>query len=124
MAIVIDHIVLPARDNEASARFLAAILGVPYAGPDRHFAPVRVNDTFSVVFLTTPEVAALHLGFHIAEEDFDGILARLRARGIAFGNDPRDQTNGRTDHPFGGRGLFFLDPDGHLFEVMTRVHPR
>ena len=54
----------------------------------------------------------------------DGILARLRARGIAFGNDPRDQTNGRTDHPFGGRGLFFLDPNGHLFEVMTRVHPR
>ena len=26
-------------------------------------------------------------------------------------------------HPFGGRGVYFADPNGHLFEVMTKVEP-
>jgi catechol 2,3-dioxygenase-like lactoylglutathione lyase family enzyme len=121
MSITIDHIVIPAYDHVASAQFFAQILGVTYAGPDRHFAPVRVSETFTLAFLHAEQVAGYHLGFHIGEDDFDGILGRLQAAGVPYGNDPRDSTNMRTDHPFGGRGLFFVDSNGHLFEVMTKV---
>jgi hypothetical protein len=38
---------------------------------------------------------------------------------MPFGSSPRDPTNGRTDHPLAPRGLFWVDPDGHLFELMT-----
>jgi catechol 2,3-dioxygenase-like lactoylglutathione lyase family enzyme len=123
MAITIDHLVLPARDNEASARFFAEVMGREYAGPDRHFAPVRVSETFTLTYMNVQEFSVVHFAFHIEEADFDSILARLRARGVSYGNDPRDPTNLRTDHPFGGRGFFFLDPNGHLLEVMTKVHP-
>jgi catechol 2,3-dioxygenase-like lactoylglutathione lyase family enzyme len=121
MAITIDHVLMPAYDHEASAQFFAQIMGLSYAGPDRHFAPVRVSDTFTISFMKTEQVSGYHLGFHIGEDDFGAILSRLQAAGVAYGNDPRDSTNLRTDHPFGGRGLFFVDANGHLFEVMTKV---
>jgi catechol 2,3-dioxygenase-like lactoylglutathione lyase family enzyme len=123
MAITIDHLVLPARDNGASARFFAAVMGLDYAGPDRHFAPVQVSDTFTLIYLNAREFTTTHVAFRIDEADFDGILDRLRALGVSYGNDPRELTNLRTDHPFGGRGCLFLDPNGHLLEVMTQSRP-
>jgi catechol 2,3-dioxygenase-like lactoylglutathione lyase family enzyme len=121
MALILDHLTLPALDHEASARAFASLMGVPYKGPDRHFAPVRVNDRLTLDFYKAEGFQGYHLGFHVGEDDFDGILGRLRARGIPYGNDPRDPANGRTDHLFGGRGLYFTDANGHLFEVMTKV---
>lgn len=121
MAITIDHVLLSAHDHEESARQFARIMGLTYAGPDRHFAPVRVNDTFSVVFMRAEAFTATHLGFYIGEAEFATILANLQALGLPYGNSPRDATNGRTDHPFGGQGLFFTDANGHLFEVMTQT---
>jgi catechol 2,3-dioxygenase-like lactoylglutathione lyase family enzyme len=47
MAIVLDHTIVPAHDKEASARFLARILGLRYEGALSHFAPLRVNDTLT-----------------------------------------------------------------------------
>jgi catechol 2,3-dioxygenase-like lactoylglutathione lyase family enzyme len=123
MAITIDHLVLPAHDNEAAARFFAEVMGLEYAGPDRHFAPVRVSDTFTLTYLTAQGFSTTHVAFHIDEADFDGILGRLQALGVSYGNDPRDLTNLRTDHPFGGRGFLFLDPNGHILEVMTKARP-
>ena len=120
MSIVIDHVVIPAHDHEASARFFARIMGLDYTGPDRHFAPVRVSDTFTIAFVQADQFKSYHLGFHISEDDFEPILRRLQAAGVAYGNDPREPANLRTDHPFGGQGLFFVDPNGHLFEVMTQ----
>jgi len=120
MSITIDHIVLPAYDHETSAQFVANIMDLTSAGSDRHFAPVQLSATFTLAFLHAEQVAGYHLGFHSGEDDFDGILSRLHAAGVPYGNDPRDTTNMQTDHPFGGRGLFFVDSNGHLFEVMTK----
>ena len=123
MPLIIDHLAVPAHDHEASARFFAEIMGCVYAGPDRHFAPVQVSDTFALLFLQVDQFTPYHFAFHVSDDDVAAIAGRLTAAGVPYGNDPRDHTNGRTDHPFGGRGLFFLDPDGHLIEVMTIVRP-
>jgi catechol 2,3-dioxygenase-like lactoylglutathione lyase family enzyme len=121
MAITLNHTIVPARDNDASARFFAQVMGLRYQGPDRHFAPVRVNDTLTLDFCTAKDFEGHHIAFHVGEDDFDAIFGRIKAMGVGYGNDPRDPTNGKTDHPFGGRGLYFLDPNGHLFEIMTQV---
>jgi catechol 2,3-dioxygenase-like lactoylglutathione lyase family enzyme len=121
MSIILDHITLPAFDHEASAKLFAEIMGLPYNGPVRHFAPVRVNDRFTLDFYKAVSFKGYHLGFHIGEDDFDAIFSRLQSRGICYGNDPREPTNMRTDHLFGGRGLYFMDPNGHLIEIMTKV---
>jgi catechol 2,3-dioxygenase-like lactoylglutathione lyase family enzyme len=54
MSITLDHTIVPAKDKEASARFFADIMGLRFEGADRHFAPVRVNDTLRSCKLRTP----------------------------------------------------------------------
>lgn len=122
-AIKIDHVLLLAHDNEASAKFFAEIMGLAYNGPDRHFAKVEVNDTFTLAFMNAPDPQSIHLAFHVDETAFEAVLENLVTKGIAYGNGPRTPDNLRTDHPFGGHGVFFYDPNGHFFEVMTEREP-
>ena len=103
MAIALDHTIVPARDKEASARFLARILGLRYEGPLSHFAPLRVNDT----------------AFKVDEAEFDGIFDRVRAEGIAYGSGPGSLDDMKLNHRRGGRGFYFRDPNGHVLEVLT-----
>ena len=52
MTIVLDHTIVPAHDNEASAGFFARIFGLRFEGSKSHFAPVRLNDTLVLDFDT------------------------------------------------------------------------
>ncbi|MEV7119692.1 VOC family protein [Kitasatospora griseola] len=119
MTITLNHTVVPAVDHQAAARFFATVMGLEYTGPDRHFAPVRVNSTLTLDFLAVPDPAGHHLAFDVDPATFDGVLARLRATGTPYGNDPSTPDNGRIDHPLCARGLYFTDPAGNLFEVMS-----
>jgi catechol 2,3-dioxygenase-like lactoylglutathione lyase family enzyme len=121
MTITVNHIVVPAHDHEASARWFAEIMGLSYNGTRRHLAPVHVNDSFMLDYANVENVQTYHIAFHVSDDDFEGILSRLQARGIVYGSNPREIDNMRTDHPFGGKGLYFLDLNNHLFEVMTKV---
>jgi len=121
MAITLNHTVLPAKDNEVAACFFAHVMGLPYNGPERHFAPVRVNETLTLDFCTAQDFQGHHLAFHVGADEFEAILSRLQAMGLSYGNNHRELTNMKTDHPFGGKGVYFLDPSGHLFEIMTKV---
>ena len=46
----------------------------------------------------------------------------MRARGLAYGADAGKEDRGRTDAHFGGRGVYFEDPGGHLLEIITRPY--
>jgi catechol 2,3-dioxygenase-like lactoylglutathione lyase family enzyme len=121
--ITIDHIGVFARDVHASARFLAQILGLPPglpAGQDGENVCLAVGASGSIVYLPAQDVSGQHIAFRVDERAFADVVDRLHAAGVAFGNDPEDQTNGETSDFLGGHGrIFFRDPDGHLFEVMA-----
>lgn len=122
MTITLDHTVVTAGDNERAAHRFADTMGLVFEGfdgVDGKFATVRVDDTLRLFFMTAEHVAAQHLAFSVDGPTFDGIVGRLRRAGQAFGNSPRDTANGRTDHPLAARGVLWVDPDGHLYEVMT-----
>jgi len=121
--IAIDHIGVLARDVTASARFLAEILGLPAAlpaGPDGENVRLAVGGSGWIFYFPAEDVPGQHIAFRVDEDTFTGVVGRLRATGVAFGNDPEDQTNMETSDFLGGHGrVFFLDPNGHLFEVMA-----
>ncbi|PJJ03667.1 hypothetical protein BX264_4056 [Streptomyces sp. 2333.5] len=122
MTVTLNHTIVPAADHRTAAHFFASVMGLPElppAGRQGHFAPVRVNETLTLDFMTVPDAAGHHLAFDVDSGTFDGILARLRAAGVPYGNDPAEPDNGRTDHPLCARGLFFLDDSGNLYEVMS-----
>ena len=63
-----------------------------------------------------------HYAFLVSDDEFDPILERIRASGAAFYADPHRSRPGQINDHFGGRGVYFDDPDGHLMEVLTRPY--
>lgn len=55
----------------------------------------------------------------VSEAEFDAILARLIARGLTHWADPFHRHEGVVSHNDGGRGLYWLDPNGHNLEILT-----
>jgi hypothetical protein len=46
----------------------------------------------------------------------------VKAKGLAYWADPAREKPGEIYRHFGGRGIYFDDPDGHFLEVMTRPY--
>jgi catechol 2,3-dioxygenase-like lactoylglutathione lyase family enzyme len=69
-------------------------------------------------------IQSQHYAFLVPDERFDPVIARLEALGVTYFADPGHRDPGRTNDMFGGRGVYFSDPDGHNLEVITRPHAR
>jgi catechol 2,3-dioxygenase-like lactoylglutathione lyase family enzyme len=131
MSAVIDHVGIPATDPEAAGIFLARVLGegsvVPDGPPGDDSGDMfsLVLDGWSLAFVRVPQPTPLHLAIRVAPETFTAAIGRLSERGTAFGNDPEDAANGRTDDPLGGAGrAYFRDLDGHFYELVVAPAPR
>jgi catechol 2,3-dioxygenase-like lactoylglutathione lyase family enzyme len=119
MTIVLDHTVVPAHDNEASARFFAHIFGLSVEPIVSHFAGVRLNESLVLDFDTREKFEPHHYAFKVSEPEFDAIFGRVEAEGIAYGSGPRSPDDMTINHRRGGRGVYFKDPNGHLLELLT-----
>ena len=119
--------IVPARNRVAAARQLAELLGVPWAeqatiGP---FSPVYISASLTLDFDEWPEpIPRQHYCFRVSEEDFDAILARIQAAGLAYRSTPVGEDDGKINHAFGGRLVYWRDPDGHAWEILTVSYAR
>jgi len=127
MSIRLDHIIVPSRDRKAAARLLAEILDVPWSeqagvGP---FCPVYVSDELTLDMGQFGEpFAAQHYCFQVDEARFDAILARLQAKGIAYRSTPLGPVDMQVKSQLGGRGVYWSEPDGHAWEMLTVSYAR
>lgn len=124
MTVRLEHLLVPARDQQRSARFLADLLGLEVSGEssgsaDAHFAVVRVQD-ITIDFSTMDRVEPHHLAFAVDDETFDAILERTTAAGLTYSADPTHRRPGELNDNNGGRGFYVRDPDGHNLEFLTR----
>jgi len=126
MAVHLDHLMVPCRDKIAAARQLAELLGVPWSetsvGP---FSAVYINDGLTFDFDEWPDSHPLiHYCFRVDPDDFDTILARIQAAGIPY----RSRVHGPVDHAIdtahGGKGVYWNEPDGHQWEMLTVSYAR
>lgn len=124
MAVALNHLIVHANDKQASAEFLAGILGVEAGPPWGPFYPVKVANGVELDFTDVGDhpFTPGHYAFLVSEEDFDGIFERIRAAGLEFRADPHGGGVGEINHHDGGRGVYFPDPDGHLMEAITRPY--
>lgn len=126
MTIQLDHLMVPSRDRLASAKLLADLLGVPWSptgiGP---FAPVYVNDGLTFDFDQWSEPFPLiHYCFRVDEVAFDAILARIKAAGIDFRSAVHGPVDHQVDTLHGGRIVYWNEPDGHQWEMLTVSYAR
>jgi catechol 2,3-dioxygenase-like lactoylglutathione lyase family enzyme len=99
--------------------FIFAYTQVKYQGPVSHFAPVRVNETLTLDFDTAVKFEEHHYAFKVDEQEFDAIFERIRGEKVPYGSGPRSPDDMQINRRHGGRGVYFLDPNGHLLEVLT-----
>jgi len=122
MPVELNHIIIPARDKLESATFLAHILGVPVGDQWGPFVPVQVSNGVTLDFADGGEFASHHCAFLVSDEEFDAAFGRIQAEGVKFFADPHHDEPGAINHHWGGRGVYFEDPNGHNMELITKPY--
>jgi catechol 2,3-dioxygenase-like lactoylglutathione lyase family enzyme len=116
----VSELVLEVQDLEASEAFYAGLLGLPVVERwEQREAIWVMAGGRTRIGLWRPQVglaggqggAHVHFAMHIAEADYDAVVARLRAEGA-----PVEEISFGTTH---GRAAYLTDPDGHVVELWT-----
>jgi catechol 2,3-dioxygenase-like lactoylglutathione lyase family enzyme len=123
MPVQLNHHIVAARDKASSAAFFAEILGL---GPPQRWGPfvaVELDNDLTLDFMTTTgDINGAHYAFLVSEPEFDEIWGRIKDRGLDFFAEPDLSGKGEINTRDGGRGLYWLDPNGHLLEILTRPY--
>ena len=154
MAIQLDHVLVPSKDKNRAAKFLAEILGVPWEScseepaapsprprvPDgsgfdwRQYraqrASVYVSDSLTIDFVDArlfgPDqpIPTNHYCFRVSDADFDVIVERIKKAGVKFSSTGVGEPNDKINTRLGGKGVYFTEPDGHSWEILTVSYAR
>ena len=124
MAIKLNHTIVHSLDARQSAEFLASLFELPAPKPFGPFLGVEVSNEVTLDFLDADgmEIQMQHYAFLVSDDEFDAIFGRIKSRALAYWADPGRTQQGRINHHFGGRGVYFQDPSGHLLEIITRPY--
>lgn len=119
----LNHTIVSSSDQSRSARFLAEMLGRPAPVRFGPFVVVELDNEVSLDFASVEgSIQPQHYAFLIGEADFDAVIGRIREQGLEYWADPMGRRSGEINQNDGGRGVYFLDPDGHYMEVITRPY--
>ncbi len=121
-SVQLNHTIVWCRDKRRSAVFLTDMLALPAAAEFGPMLVVKLANGVSLDFYENDEVSLQHYAFLVEDGEFDRVLARVQARAIEYWADPARTRAGETNRHYGGRGVYFQDPDGHLLEVITRPY--
>jgi catechol 2,3-dioxygenase-like lactoylglutathione lyase family enzyme len=122
MPVTLNHTIVHAKDNNATAKFLTDLLNLEPHRTLGHFAVVQVGPT-SIDFIQTGEkIEPRHFAFQVSEKEFDEIFARIRDRAMPYWADPFRRQPNEINHWDDGRGVYFEDPNSHLLEILTRSY--
>jgi catechol 2,3-dioxygenase-like lactoylglutathione lyase family enzyme len=123
MTVKLNHTIVHARDKRASANFYSEVFGFPAPQPFGPFLGVQTPNEVTLDFLDTDEdVDIQHFAFLVSETEFDAIFARVKAKGLDWWADPARTRKGEINRNDGGRGVYFLDPAGHVLEIITKPY--
>ena len=126
MSIHLDHMIVHSRNRVAAAMLLGELLGVPWAesgvGP---FSPVYVNDGLTLDFDEMTEPFPIqHYCFRVDEGTFDAILGRIAEAGLPYRSSSHGPVDYKVDTDHGGRIVYWSQPDGHVWELLTFSYAR
>lgn len=123
MPAQLNHTIVSSSNQSRSARFLAEMLARPAPVRFGPFEVVELDNGVSLDFATVEgPIQPQHYAFLISEADFDAVFGRIREQGLEYWADPMGHRPGEINHNDGGRGVYFLDPDGHYMEMITRPY--
>jgi catechol 2,3-dioxygenase-like lactoylglutathione lyase family enzyme len=121
--VELNHTIVWCSDKHRSSAFLAEVLGLPPPRSFFHFQVVDLSNGVSLDYYQKEgAVAQQHYAFLVSDKEFDESFGRVKAKGLDYWADPARTMPGDINHHFGGRGVYFADPDGHLLEPITKPY--
>jgi catechol 2,3-dioxygenase-like lactoylglutathione lyase family enzyme len=127
MTIQLDHLIVPSKNRIAAARQLGTLLGVAWAeqGAVGPFSPVYVSEELTVDFdQWNDAVPKHHYCFRVTQAEFEVILNRIKEAGLAYRSLPHGPDDYKVNPAFGGSLVYWSEPDGHVWELLTVSHER
>jgi catechol 2,3-dioxygenase-like lactoylglutathione lyase family enzyme len=120
----IDHLILNVNEVPATVDFYVNVLGFQLEGEDGPFTVIRVNEGFTLQLAPWGTVGNEHLAFALSREAFDKAFARVKEKGIPYGDSFHSVGNNLGPGvESGARGpaptLYMNDPHNHLIEIRT-----
>ena len=120
----IDHLILNVNEISSSVDFYVNVLGFELGGEDGPFTVIRVNEDFTLQLAPSGTGGNEHLAFALSREAFDEAFARVKEKGIPFGDSYHSVgNNAGSGVESGARGpaptLYMNDPNNHLIEIRT-----
>lgn len=117
MKVLLDHMSLHVRDKALSSRFYSKVFGIPSDAPRARGLPL--SDAVSLLFEEGDPPTPNHYAYRVEPGDFDAVVERIRAFGIAFGASAEDEDRQVRTRPDRSRSIYFHDPDGHSLEIIA-----
>ena len=119
----LNHTIVWCTDKQRSSEFLTGILGLPPARTFFHFLVVDLSNGVSLDYYQKEgAVSPQHYAFLVSDAEFDSAFGRIQEAGLDYWADPARTQPGEINQHFGGRGVYFADPDNHLLELITKPY--
>jgi catechol 2,3-dioxygenase-like lactoylglutathione lyase family enzyme len=123
VSVRFDHVAIAAHDRHTSAAFLADLLGLAEPTSWGPFTSVSLDDGVHLDYAEPGiEFPGQHYALLVSDDVFDRALEGIKGSGMAFWADPGMRRPGEVNTNHGGRGVYFDDPAGHHFELITRPY--
>ncbi|MFE1595747.1 VOC family protein [Nocardia sp. NPDC058705] len=123
MSVQFNHTIVGCHDNRETAEFWADILGLDIGKQWGPFIPISLDHGAAFDFAKVPpfvsEIQPQHYAFLISEAEFDTAYAKIQRYKLDHWADPQQHGVNEINHHDGGRGVYFLDPNGHFLELIT-----
>ncbi|GGK41923.1 chaP protein [Nocardia camponoti] len=118
-----NHTIVGCRDNRETAEFWADILGLDVGKQWGPFIPIALEHGIAFDFANVPpfisEIQPQHYAFLVSDAEFDAAYAKIQRYKLEHWADPQKHDVNEINHNDGGRGVYFLDPNGHFLELIT-----
>lgn len=123
MTAQLNHTIVWCSDKHRSSAFMAGMLGLPAPQPFAHFMVVTMENGVSLDFMEkSGPITLQHYAFLVDDARFDAGMAMIAEKGLTYWADPARSQPGEINHHWGGRGVYFPDPDGHQLEMITKPY--
>ena len=129
MTGVLDHTIVPVRDQDESVDLYTDVLGFQYdgrAGMNDVFAMICLNDSSTLDLRGSDEIPGLihHYVFALDRPHFNRSFQAIKDSGIPFENESREAVTmlvpgASTGDKCETLSAYFKGHSGHLLEVLT-----
>ena len=123
MTAQLNHTIVWCTDKHKSSAFMADMLGLPAPTPFLHFMVIPLENGVSMDFMEKEApISRQHYAFLVDDAEFEAGMAKIAEKDLNYWADPARSQPGEINHHWGGRGVYFEDPDGHLLELITKPY--